>query len=88
MRVRVTKKCTVSVRVGYDRFNLESLSNLLAVSRDNSLYRFGLAYEIIEPLRLGVELSQTFDPVYREGRLVRQEKQNRVEPYIRLALRF
>ena len=53
--------------MGYDRFNLESLSNLLAVSRDNSLYRFGLAYEIIEPLRLGVELSQNFDPVYREG---------------------
>lgn len=83
-----TPSLPVSVRVGYDRFNLESLSNLLTVSRDNSLYRFGLAYEIIEPLRLGVELSQTFDPVYREGRLVGQEKQNRVEPYIRLALRF
>ncbi len=83
-----TPSIPVSVRVGYDRFNLDTLSNLLAVSRDNSLYRFGLAYEIIEPLRLGVELSQTFNPVYREGRLVGQEKQNRVEPYIRLALRF
>lgn len=82
-----TETLPVSVRLGYDRFNLQSLSKLLAVSRDNSLYRLGLAYEVIEPLRLGVELSQSFEPVYRGGQLIGQEKQNRVEPYIRLTLR-
>lgn len=78
----------VFVRLGYDRFDLQSLSNLLDVSRDNSLYQFGLAYEVIEPLRLGVELSQTFEPVYQGGRVVGQEKQNRVEPYVRLVLQL
>jgi hypothetical protein len=78
----------VAVTLGYDRFNLQSLSNLLAVSRDNSLYRLGVAYEVIDPLRLGVEVSQHFEPVYRGGRVVDQRKQNRVEPYVRLAFRL
>lgn len=83
-----TADLPVSVRLGYDRFNLQGLSNLLAISRDNSLYRLGLAYEVIDPLRLGVEFSQSFEPVYRGGVVVGQRKQNRVEPYIRLTLRL
>ena len=78
----------VAVTLGYDRFNLQSLSNLLAVSRNNSLYRLGVAYEVIDPLRLGVEVRQNFEPVYRGGRVVDQRKQNRVEPYVRLTFRL
>lgn len=66
----------VAVVRDYDRFNLKSLSNLVAVSRDNSLYRLGLACQVIEPLHLGIELSQNVEPAYRGAPVV--GKENRI----------
>lgn len=78
----------VSVRLGYDRFNMDTLADIFVMSWDDALYRLGLAYEIIAPLRLGLEVSQTYETVYSGGRAVGREKQNRINPFIRAVFRF
>lgn len=78
----------VSVRLGYERFNMETLRDVLSVSEDDALYRLGLAYQVFEPLRLGVDVRQTYEPVYNQRRAVGQTKQNRVEPFVQLVWRF
>jgi hypothetical protein len=78
----------VSVRLGYDRFNMDTLSDVFVASWQDALYRLGVAYEIIGPVRLGLDVSQSYETVYRDGRAVGREKQNRVSPYIQAVFRF
>lgn len=81
-----TAQLPVSIRLGYDRFNMSSLSDVLYVFGDDVLYRLGVAYEIFSPLRVGVEARQTFEPVYQNGRTVGQRKQTRIEPLVHFVL--
>lgn len=78
----------VSVRLGYDRFDMETLNDVLALSGDNVLYRLGVAYQVIEPLRLGIDFRQTYETVYRSSHAVGHQKQNRIEPFVQFLWRF
>lgn len=78
----------VSVRLGYDRFNMNDWTDIFVPTNEDALYRLGIAYEIIGPLRLGVDVRQTYEPVYAGGRAVGQTKKNRFEPFIQLVFRY
>lgn len=77
-----------TLRLGYDRFNIDRWADIFVPTRDDALYRLGVAYQIIPPLRLGVEVRQTYEPVYREGRTVGRTKQNRFSPFLQFTLRL
>lgn len=78
----------VSVRIGYDRFRMDTLADIFVASWDDALYQLGVAYEIIGPVRLGIEVSQSYETVYRNGEVVGRAKQNRVDPFIQAVFRF
>ena len=78
----------VSVRLGYDRFDMETWRDVFTPSNENALYRLGVAVQVFAPLRLGAEFRQTYEPVYRNQRAVGQEKQNRAEPFVQLVWSF
>jgi hypothetical protein len=81
-------KVPVTLRLGYDRFGIDRWSDVLVPTREDALYRLGVAYQIISLLRLGVDVRQTYEPVYQAGREVGRTKQNRFEPFVRFTLRF
>ncbi len=83
-----TAQFPVSIRMGYHRFDMTSLGDIFSLSGENVLYRFGVAYEILSPLRIGVEARQHFETVYRDGRTIGQRKQTRIEPMIHFVLRL
>lgn len=78
----------VSLRLGYDRFRISRWSDVFVPSREDALYRLGIAYQVIRSLRLGVEMRQTYEPVYQNGREVGRTKQNRFEPFVRFRVRL
>lgn len=79
----------LSVRLGYDRFSVEVLEDSVTPSEDDALYRLGLAYQVMEPIRLGVDVRQTYEPIYRSsGYVIGQRKQNRIEPFVQVVWRF
>lgn len=82
------QRVPVSVRLGYDRFAMESLRDVLVRSRTDALYRLGVAYQIVAPLRVGVEMRQTYEPIFLNGRAAAQRKQSRIEPFVQLVWRF
>jgi hypothetical protein len=78
----------VSMRIGYDRFRIDRLVDVLRASRENALYRLGLAYEVLGPVRIGLEASQSYETIYRNGKAAGRVKQNRVDPFIQVVLRL
>lgn len=81
-------KIPVTLRLGYDRFGIDRWSDVFVPSREDALYRLGAAYQIISLVRLGVDLRQSYEPVYRGGRKVGRTKQNRFVPFVHFTLRF
>lgn len=75
-------KVPVTLRIGYDRFGIDRWSDIFVPSREDALYRLGAAYQIIPQARLGVNMRQTYDPVFRGGREVGRSKETRFEPFI------
>lgn len=75
-------KVPVTLRIGYDRFGIDRWSDIFIPSREDALYRLGAAYQIIGLVRLGVNMQQTYEPVFRDGREVGRSKQTRFEPFI------
>jgi hypothetical protein len=78
----------VSVRIGYDRFRLDTLADVFDASWESALYRLGVAYEIVGPIRLGVDVNQSYETVYRNGQVAGRTKQNRIDPFIQAVFRF
>lgn len=83
-----TEALPVSIRLGYDHFDMASPSDALRFFDEAVLYRLGLAYEFVEPLRLGVEARQTYETVYQNGQAVGRSKQTRIEPLVHFVLRL
>lgn len=83
-----TANVPVSVRIGYDRFRMDTLADIFTASWKDALYQLGVAYEIIGPVRLGIEVSQSYETVYRNGQVAGRAKQNRIDPFIQAVFRF
>ena len=78
----------VSVRIGYDRFRMDALADVFDASWDDALYQLGVAYEVVGPVRLGMEVSQSYETVYRDGQAAGRTKQNRINPFIQVIFQF
>lgn len=68
------------VRVSYDRVNVGSVSDLFKLSRANALGRLEVAYRVLDFLRLGFGVKQSFEAQVQDGLVVGQTKKTRIEP--------
>lgn len=68
------------VRVTYNRINVGSVSDLVRFSRADALIRLEVAYRVLDFLRLGFGVKQSFESDVREGLVIGQTKKTRIEP--------
>ena len=67
---------------------MDTLADVFDASWEHALYRLGMAYEIVDPVRLGIDINQSDETVYRNEQVAGRTKQSRVDPFIQAVFRL